>query len=393
MTRARQLANLADRFNRTRETLGQLQTQLIAVDSVNAELLALRPSRDKIVAPDKKTLKKIKKSARARDDAQLKLDAALITIHVTPDRELQIDIVTAEEPGQKTLAANLTQAIKGAPEVAFRIEGVGDFRATGPTGSVDDLRAELETSLTQLQDLTAGFGTDDVDRLESLHAQATELDQQIERADVKLTTLLGGHAPDDLRANRVRSGNAFDEIVAAQPTWREHAPDAEQVARAADDIERQFTTDIDRTESANDQAQEALNRAIQKQSSHNADIKAAETQIASIETRLKSLAADGVDDTQRNAQLTEMAMQRDAAQGRAGQVAEKLKAFGDDPAKTLVVLERQVAAIRETALQTDRKLNSEKGRLEQITSEAPIRLWPPSRKRSTAFVTRSRDSN
>lgn len=368
---ARQQAELAGRLARTQETLVTLEKQLAQVDAARDELAKLGQLRDRLVAPDKKTLDAVKKTARARDDARLKLDAALITVIVRPETGAPIEISTAEQPGPKTLISGETLEIKGAPEVVFRIPNVASFRATGPTGSVDELREQLEKSLGKLQELTVGFGTTDVDQLEKLHAQAAELAGQIERTKVKLETLLGGGSLEELRAEQARAASTREEILTAQPAWKENPADPDGLLQQADDVERQFTTDIDRAEAASDRAHEALNRALQKQSSHDNEIKGAERQIAAVDQRLKTLVSDGLDDAQRKAKLTEIALQQDIAQGKAAQVGAKLQEFGDDPSKSVAVLDGQLTAVRQEAVQADRNLSGEKGRLEQIIAEAP----------------------
>jgi exonuclease SbcC len=371
VTDARQLARLAERFARTRESLAHLNKLIDDIDTVGAELNKLRAARDELIAPDKKTLDKITKTARARDDARLKLDAALITVTIVPDADVEVDVTTAEQTGTHKLAAGQPHPIKGAPEVAFHIAGVGRFQATGPTGSVHELRSEWEFAIAKLEELTAGFRTNDVHQLQQRHIEAAELDRQISQANVKQETLLGGQPVDKLRAQRAIAANAIDETLAAQPAWKSAPPDPVQLTKSADDMEQSFTTDIDRAEAENDRAQESLRLALQKQTSHDTEIKGVENQIAAIEKRLESLTADGQGDDQRAARRNQLAMQRDAAQGKQAGVEEQLKSFGDDPGKLVGVFEGQLAAVRQESSDAARQLNTEEGRLQQLAAAAP----------------------
>ncbi|OHB79822.1 MAG: hypothetical protein A2V98_05535 [Planctomycetes bacterium RBG_16_64_12] len=371
VTAARQLARLAERFSRTQETLGELDELLERIESAQQVLEKLRTSCDQVVAPDAETLAKIKKTAWTRDKARLQLDAALITVNILPEVDTQVEITTAEETGQKTLAARRSHRIQGAPEVAFQIPGVGRFQATGPTGSVDELREEWEKAVARLEELTAGYGSNDVDRLEKLHTQAAEMEGRISRAEVRIHTLLGGRQSDELRAERTRAASTIKEILAARGEWEDARPDPDKLAQQADELEQRFTADIDGAEAENDRAQNALNRALQKQTSHDAEVKSAKNQIVAIEKRLESLCNDGLDDAQRAAKLTTIAIQQDAAQAKFARVDAQVKEFGDDPAKSVTVLEGQRSAVRDQTAEAEENLNTEKGRLEQITSEAP----------------------
>ncbi|MCH7752597.1 MAG: hypothetical protein IH898_10645, partial [Planctomycetes bacterium] len=301
----------------------------------------------------------------------MRLDAALITVNIQPETETQIEITSAEETGAKELSKGDTYEIKGAPEVAFRIPGVGQFRATGPTGDFDELRGQWESAVAKFEQLIAGFGTNDITTLEKLRAQADEFDKQISQAQVRVNTMLDGESIDRLRGNRAHAASTLDEILSEHPQWKDAPPDPAEMSQQADETEKQFTGDIDRAEAANDRAQEALRFGLQKQSSHQAEIASLEAQAAAIEKRLEILRNDGLDDKQRGDNLTQIALRRDAAQGKLAQVDEKIQQLGDDPSKSLAVLEGQLEAFRAEAADADKKLNTESGRLEQIIAEAP----------------------
>ena len=371
VTAARQLADLAGRFTRTRESLNELDKRLERIETTQDELQQLRQSRDQIIAPDKKTLTKLTETARDRDDASLQLDAALITVTIQPEAEMQIEITSAEETGAKALAKGGNHEVKGAPEVAFRIPGVGQFRATGPTGDYAELRGKWESAVARFEELTAGFGTDDLTVLNKLRAQADELDKQISQAEVKVNTMLDGESIDKFRSSPAHAASALGKIVSKHPEWNDAPPDPAEISRQADEVSQQFNCDIDRAEAANDRAQKALRLGSQKQSRHEAEIARQEDQAAAVEKRLESFRNDGLDDKQRTDNLTEIALRRDAAQGKLAQVDEKILGLGDDPSKSLAVLEGQLDAFRTEAAGADKKLNTESGRLEQIISEAP----------------------
>jgi DNA repair exonuclease SbcCD ATPase subunit len=371
VTAARQLAAAADRLSRLRERLMILSQQIQDIELAQSELDALRTSHQGVVAPDARTLTKIKKTARTRDDARLQLDAALITVTVEPDADIPVQITAGEEPGLRTFEPGHVHLIRGAPEVAFRIEGVGNFRASGPTGSVDELREKWEKSTAAFQELISRFGTNDLDELDSLQVQAAELSRKIESAEVRMATLLGGRQFNELQAEFAQSQNARQDILAVYTEWEASPPDPEQLSLHAAEVEQHFVDAIDSAEADNDRAQETLNRTLEKQTTCDAEIKNVERKRADLQTQIDSLCDDAMDDGQRATRLTELALQHDAARGKLDILDKRFAEFGDDPEKTVTVLEGQLNAVRAERGEAEKGLNTEKGRLEQITSDAP----------------------
>ena len=371
VTAARQLAQVAERYTRSRQTLSELDRQIKQIEATQAEIQKLRLARDQIIAPDKKTLTKINKVARERDDARLQLDAALITVSIQPEAATNIEIISAELTGEKSLDQGESHEVKGAPEVAFRIPGVGLFRATGPTGDFDELRSQWESAVAKFKELTAGFGTNDITALEKLRAQSDELEKQISQSEAIVNTMLNGQSIDQFRGSRLHAASMLDEILSEHPEWKDTPPDPAEISQQADATEKRFTRDIDNAEAANDRAQEALRLGLQKQSSHASEITSLEAQAAAIEKRRESLCNDDLDDKRRTENLTQIALRRDTAQGKSADVTKQIQDLGDDPSKTLAVLEGQQAGYRGEAAEAEKKLNTETGRLEQIISEAP----------------------
>jgi uncharacterized protein YhaN len=368
---ARHTAQRAARLATARQEQAALDKILEQVGTADRERNELREERSRFVAPNKATLQEIKKAARARDDARLRLDAAVITVRIVPESAATLEISTAEEPGVKTVAAHEIVVIKGSPHVAFRLPGIGRIEATGPSAEAEELRRRWAAATDEVARLSAGFGTQDVEKLEQLYAQAAELDAKIAQVDTKIATLLDRRNIEDLSRDRAKESQMLAEILAEFPAWTNSSPDAAATAKEAEDVERRFTAQIDAAEAENDRAGEALNRELQKQSAYEAEVKGASQQIQDIEKRLASLTDDGLDDAQRDQACIEIALARDIARGKLAEVDGKLKTLGDDPAQMVDVLEKNLAATRKQADESAKELNIEEGRLQQIAAEAP----------------------
>ncbi len=371
VSEARQLAKLAERYAHTRERLGDLEERLGKIESTQQAIQRLRKLREEIVAPDKESLAEITRVARARDDARLRLNAALITVSITPASKIKLEVTQGEQLGTDELAPGTTKQLKGSPEVAFELAGIGEIRATGPTGDCEQLRQSWQAAVERFQELTAGLGTEEISVLETRRAEADELDRQLNEAEVKVDTWLGGQTLDALRDERSRAANLLQEILAEHPEWQDSPPEPTDASRRAEELDQAFTRDVEHAEADQGRAQRALQSAQQQQSAHEKQIARLEADAAALERRLQLLRQDGLDDQARREKLTQVAMQRDTALAKLDQVNQQIAALGDDPSKTLQVLEGQLDGLRTRANEAAQKLSSETGRLQQITSEAP----------------------
>lgn len=368
---ARGIAETADRYARTLTLQEELEKRISRIEAAEEELARLRKTREQIAVPDRPTMTKIGKLARERDDSRLRLDAAVITVTVTPEEERPLSVTRGEAPGSETLAAAKPTRIRGVPEVAFVIPGVGEFRATGPTGDFEQLQRQWESADSRFRELTAGFGTDDVAVLETRRGEVDELERQIDQAKVKVETLLDGSSLESYRERRRQAAGVLREILETFPSWQDSSPDPAESRRRGDELAEAFERDVRDADGELDRVRRAHQAAVQKRSAAATEIARLEAEAGAIRRRLESLRADGPDDNRRREKLTDAALRRDTELGKLKQVESEIDTFDDDPVQTLEIMERQLEAVRDRSVEAGRKLDNESGRLEQITSEAP----------------------
>ena len=370
-TAASQLARLAEGYKRHQEDFGDLEKQLKQVDNVQGEIKSLREKRKPLTAPDKPALQQITKIARQRDDTRLRLDAAIVTVRVQLESNQSIDVTQSEETGSQTLGTDDTIEIKGAPDVAFHIPGVGRFTATGPTTDFQSLREQWESAKNTFLELTAKYGTSDLEALGKLHARAKDLDNEISTAEAKLTTLLGGSDIDSIRAERAAVLTSLDQIHDSQTLWKTASPDPVALSLKAKEIEEKYASEIEAVEKAGDEAQETLQKETRKLDDHETKIKTLEAQKDASEAKLVTLRKDGLADEVRIENRTKLAMDLDVAKGKLAAVEKQVEEFGDDPVELLSAMESQQMDCRNAADEAEKHLNTETGRLQQIVSDSP----------------------
>ena len=370
-TTARQHAQLAQQHAHHLENFQEFEKQLKQIEAVEAEIVKLHETRKPIVAPDKAAMERITKVARQRDDARLKLDAAVITVGIQLDSDQVIEVTQSEETGSRSAIKDERFEIKGAPDVAFQIPGVGRFTATGPTADFKSLREQWQSAVNTLQELTADYGTSDLASLEKLSTRALELDSQISNAQVKLSTQLDGDSIEKLSADREAELASLDKIYGDHPKWKATPPVPAELSKKAEELEKRFASEIESAEQADGQAQETLQQETRKLESHQSKIATLKTQASDSDTRLAALRKDGLADELRLENRTKLAMELDVAKGNLAKVEKQVEEFGGDPADSLAALETRQEELRTEADDAEKSLHTESGRLEQIISEAP----------------------
>jgi DNA repair exonuclease SbcCD ATPase subunit len=365
--RASQAARYLDQHRRLSETDDLLRR----IDAAIKREAELREQRLALAAPSASQLQSIRNVVARRDQAQIQLDAALITVRIIPERSLTLEVARAEQPGDRTAAAGQVCEIKGSPDVSFHIAGVGDFRATGPTGSAGELRQRIADASRQIVELTAAFGTQDLDALQSLHAQAAAIDSDLGSARSALAALLGGRQPDDIRRERAALAAGVEAVVRAYTQWAETLPDAEALRTEAMRIRDEFVRDVEQAEARQKQAQQALSLARQDLAGREASVRGLQQRAAAARQRLDALAGDGKDDAQREADLQRMALEWHAAKAQLEEAQQRLRDLGVDPAREVQILEEQVRHLQKSHSEFDASFNREQGSLLTLASEAP----------------------
>lgn len=364
-------AHMAAQFVAAMRQRQELARRIEEIKCAQLQLNELTGERSKILAPDAKTWKAIQQAARRRDDAQARLDAALITVTFTPHSDAQIEILEAEQTGPRTLPAGQPLKVQGAPEVAFEIDGVGTVRATGPSESVQELREQLQTAGEQIQRLTTGFGSDDLGQLERACEAARELDGRVSAATVRLKTLLGEQQLADLHTQHAKVEQTVQQISAKHPAWLTHPPDADGLAQQAEAAKKQFVQDVETQEQRRDAAEKTLSAAQVRHTRFAAELDNTRRQLQDVDQQLAKLTDDGLSNQQRKERLQKVALEWDVAQAKLKEAAELLEKFGDDPRPTLAVLRGQREALGQEAVAAQRQLIVEDTRLRSIIDDAP----------------------
>ncbi len=368
---ARQRAERARRYLDELRRVATFDDRLRRIGAASETLTRHKLERSQLVAPEAKTLRAIRKAIKDRDDAQIRLEAALITLEIVAENTGALVVVSGEETGERSLPLGVPVQVKGSPEVVVDLPGIARLRARGPAGSIADIRAEREKAVQKLQALTETFGTTDLDTLDSLQDKATHLDERVATAQTQLATLFAGETVEQIEAERVTLAAVLAQILTEYPDWRDSPPDAEALTATADAGKRAFLASLDSAEAARDAAQVAWNAATQQLRAVDVRIEETDRHERSLAEKLAELTNDGKQESERESELKRISLAWDAARAGLEEIEAKLSEFGADPGDGVTMLEKQLHAADDVATKALEQEKSEEGRLMHVSAQGP----------------------
>ncbi len=368
---ARQHAERAGRYLDELRRASGFDDRLRRIAEASDTLAQYKLERSRLVAPDAKMLRAIRKAMKDHDDAQVRLEAALITLEIVPESTGALFVVDGEDPGERSLSAGVPAQVKGSPEVVVDLPGIARLRARGPAGSIAEIRIEREKAERKLKTLTEAFGTTDLEALDALQDKATRLDERLSAAQTQIDTLVAGETVEQIETERATLAAVISGIVSDYPDWHDAAPDAEALRALADADKRVFLAALDTAEAARDAAQSALNAASQQRGMVEMRIEEADRRERSLGAKLAELANDGKSEGERENELKGISLAWEAARAGLEQIAAKLGECGDDPGIAVTTLEKQLQAADDTATKALEQEKSEEGRLMHAAAQGP----------------------
>lgn len=368
---ARRQAHEAAALGEALRKFQQLSSQLEAAVHAQRQLECLRATRSQLMSPTTKQVAALRKAHSEVRELRLRMEASLITLTFVAEEAATLKTLAGEPQGNHLVEPGQRLVVRGSPETAIHIAGLGTIRATGPSTSADALRAELAAAEAQLHKLSAGWSSSTLDELEQASQDAHEVDQKIAEWQTRLSTTLGNRTVEQLHSELALTQRIKDEIYARQRTWSESPPSSEDLHRAAERLDQAFRSQIDEAEIRVESARSAHAQAVQKLSLHEAAMHAALGRIVAARKRLDELTADGRDDVRRQADYDELLLQFDLARAKAAQAEQELKEFSNDPRREVANLEKEQAALRQQRDKALESLHREDALLQQLASEAP----------------------
>ena len=369
--RAINLADEARRFNECSKELGHLRERINKINEAEENLSNCRKERNAHLSPDAKTLRAIRKAIQKRNDAQVRIEASLISIEIVPKEDCSIEVLSGETTGSVSMKAGVPTLVQGSPEVVAEIPKVARLRAWGPVGSIEEHRKAREKADQELRELTGPFGTFDLGALELLAEKGRELDGDVAKAETKLKTLLGDQALDDLLQEENLLSTKYKAFLEAHPEWADTPPSLGSLETHAEEVKQAFINQVESCEAGWEKAQGTLMLAVKQKETLSAKLEETRKQIDSLKTKLADLTVGGKPREEQEAELQRLAMAWDAARARVEEIQGKLNNYGDDPAVIVNRLENQLEQIIQESNRTREQEVREEQNLELLCAQGP----------------------
>jgi len=377
------LANQAGDYVRAREESQRLQDQIEKLDEVSGELGEAKRELAKLVAPDQPTLKQIKKAVDARGKAKIELDASSITVEVIPEKDVTLEVVEAEHVGKLEITAGEPAEIKGAPQVVLDLEGIARIRSRGPLGSIDELKKRVSERTQEIRTLTSGFGTEDIEKLESLCQRRTALEKEISNSESRLSDILGSNAREEIELELGKAQQTLAQVASEHEEWEKEPPDHLALRREHEKLNHDFIARIDEAEGDKENTVNMLQAAKDELGDLRANLGSTQASIESLDADISDLQNDGLDDQEREEKRRQFSLKWRSASDELEEVRVELAEFGDDPSKDA---ERLKAQLKEARDRETRSLGNEKieeGKLKKLAERGPYATLTQAEERVT----------
>ncbi|HAV10466.1 MAG TPA: hypothetical protein DCX22_02485 [Dehalococcoidia bacterium] len=330
---------------------GELKTRLKNIGQTQNDLEGYRKARAALIAPDKETVWAIGKAMKDRDEARVRIDASLITLEVVPERDISIDVISGESPGINSLQAGKPAQIKGSPEVVVDLPSIARIRAKGPTGSIEQYRKAHAGAEQRLKELTAPYGTTDLEALHTLSKQAEIIDRKIEEAGSRLK-ILDGEQKETMEQDLRRVEILLAGISERHPEWNTAIPDITALKTSARQRSDAFAKKVDNAERVWQNAEKNISAAEKNAAQISTQINEIRTNIDKIRIHISEVTADGKTDEIRTADMNTASLAWNAARISLEEIEKRLAVLGENPVSTLEKLEKQLTAAQENAAMT-----------------------------------------
>lgn len=214
-----------------RKERDERKSQLDRCEQVAGEIRETAAALDALSAPSAADWPPLEKLHAGILAARERLESALVHLEVQAERQLDLNVITGEPAGMRTLASGETLRVSGSPAVEIIVAGAGHWRASGPPASAADLRSALERLQEQWTRLTSEFGTHSYAELAERRAPAAELEKALQEKRTLLGALLNGGTIESLRRIVFERDSACAAHEASYPDWASAPPQPEEIER------------------------------------------------------------------------------------------------------------------------------------------------------------------
>lgn len=361
----------AESYVRYGAEAGELERLTNRAAELSARLDQAQDALRSLVAPDDRTLAQIEKLIAERAQLETRLEGALLHVELAPHQARRAEVIRGDAPGVIELAAGQTLRISGSPVIELELEGFGRLVISGPAEGVAELRAKLKESGERLANLTAPYGTADLEELRRRRGRQQQLVAEIAHTRRELDALLSGRTLEQTHEQLNRLRDEIRRLETLHSEWLA-APPALGELRAALSSDRAALQGRRRLLGADlETAQSKLREIEQDFARLAAERDALARQRSEIEARIRDLQGDGLSDAERVDRAKAAAVEATGFKERYERQLGTLQALGADPGPELDRARRDLEAAEKASESADRDYHHHLGVLANLAAQAP----------------------
>ncbi len=212
------------------------------LDAANARLQKMRQSQSSIAglegelrglnAPSTEQVSRLRELVDRLSQLGARLDSALLHMDVRGERPVSIEIIEGDQVGEHTLDQDAPLRFSGSPKLRFRIAGVGEFAISGPASSASKLRAEIEQTKSEHDQLAATLGSSDLNELQRRQARSAAIEVELKSLRSAFAQEAADRTEIEWQQEAMRISVAIERHYERHPDWRQESPEVETIQAA-----------------------------------------------------------------------------------------------------------------------------------------------------------------
>lgn len=331
-------------FVKTKSLLDSLIAKQKEAARLTKDINTKISERSKIVAPDRGTFNNIKELTESLEKIREKKESAMMSIEITPERDLSLNVIEAEMTGTYDLSENQLFRVQSSSAIVARIPGVATMRISGQSVSVEDYEKSLTTIQKELDEIGSLFPIMDIQELQKLVETAEQLDQLIETCKNYLKRELGSYDQNILDNEIATRKGDFSDLIAKFPEWETDCPDPDVMEEDYGTKTHQLGEDRSEFESFRDEAQSRFNNAQNDLKESQKKLKELKNDLVTLQKDLNKENEDGKTQERRIEDRTQFSINQIAAKKGLEEAVRDLEDFGENPEKEIEDLQELMTA-------------------------------------------------
>ena len=331
---AAERVGLAEQWSGLSARADALEIKLAKLAALAAEEQQAATELQKLNAPDRVRLAKIRQASERLREARVWLEKLELRLELVAETDLSVEVSAGEPSGAASLRSGATYTARGNRVVALRLPGIAALRVSGPETDADKWQEAANGCEGELASLWAPFGTDDIAALAARCDRRVELEAELLRIQKGHKELFAGTDQAGLVAELDRLRKELAGINEKEPQWPAAAPELAELRRESDTLRQTREQALAGEQHQWHAAQQELSQSrIVLQKAAGA-LETNRAQLGECEGRLRRLRDDGKTDEQRRQELDDYARKRDGARTALNDARAALEALPANAART-----------------------------------------------------------